>query len=628
MCGIAGIANPHEPVQLVPMLACLRHRGPDEGGQYHDPDAPAHLGIQRLRIIDPAGGKQPMTNEDGTIWVVLNGAIYNAPELRATLIAKGHQFRSAHSDTEVLVHLYEEQGDDMVRALNGMFAFVLYDRHRRRLFGARDRLGIKPLYYTRCGGFAFASELKSLLTLPSVRRQLSLSAVFHFLSLNYVPGAQSIFEDIQRLPPGCQFSYGLDQEQLEVVRYWRPEFAPDPDRSLTEWVDRIRTTLAEAVRRQTLSDVPLGCALSGGIDSASLVGLLAQQGVAPLRTYTLGFAGSDEEAFSECALARTVAERWSTEHHEVILTAETLLKDLRQMVWHLDEPYGGGLPSWYVFQRMGLDVRVALTGTGGDELFGNYGRSYLLDMHPFVRFARFARRGKTLHATSPRDLFRQCFFDPMHVFSDDVKRAAVCEAWSATLPGTAEVFYDIYAAANASHARDRVAYLDYSTQLPDEFLLMTDRFSMAHAVEARVPFLDHELVELLGRVPAAIRTQRRQVKYLLKQSVQDLLPETVLQAPKHGFVLPMGQWLRSGLREMTQELLEPARLRRQGLLRPSFFTQFVTPHLEGRADYTHQVWTALMFQLWHQRFIEEAMSEAPLFAGPAGSRTEVSAHAS
>lgn len=342
MCGIVGITEPESFRFLSAMNEMVRYRGPDERGDYFDADQGVALAMRRLSIIDLASGHQPMTNEDGTIWVVCNGEIYNSPELRSKLEAQGHQFKTINSDVEVLVHLYEEKGKEMLEDLNGMFSFVIYDQKQHMLFAARDRMGIKPLYYSlKNGRLAFSSELKSLLSLPWISRDINFTSLYHYLSLQFIPAPESIFIDIKKLPAGHSFTYDLKRRQLDVKRYWELDAHHAEERPIEEWRELIRKELTEAINRWTLSDVPIACSLSGGLDSSAIVGLLAESGVSDLRTYSLGFAAPEEQGCNELPLARKVAERWGTKHHEVILEPGRLLDDLERMVWHLDEPYGG-----------------------------------------------------------------------------------------------------------------------------------------------------------------------------------------------------------------------------------------------------------------------------------------------
>jgi len=634
VCGIAGYANGLDASLLEPLVARLAHRGPDEAGTHWDAELRVGLAATRLAIQDIEHGHQPMANEDRSLWIVFNGEIFNAPELRERLVAAGHRFATDHSDTEVLVHLYEEHGDAMVDELNGMFAFVVLDRARGRLFGARDHLGIKPLYLTRLGGgLAFASELKGLLTLPGVSRDVNREALYHYLSLRYVPGPGSIIEGVERLPAAHAFSYDLASRDLRSWRYWRPQFDGSVTERGPELAARLRDELREAVRRWTLSDVPIACSLSGGLDSSAIVGLMNEIGYDGLQTYSIGF---EDEDLDELALARKTARRYGTDHHELVLRGDELAGDLLQMVWSLDEPYAGGLPSWPVFRLMGGAVKVGMTGTGGDELFGNYGKFEAFERGRLAQLAARAgnpvvRTAARLAATVPggwadervraglRDLpgvradpVRWHYVDRAYYFPDAEKRAHVLvDANGAS--DTAELLGALFDEADAADVRDAIVYADLPTQLAEEFLLMTDRFSMAHSVEARVPFLDRRLVEFAAGIPGSIRTQAHDPKALLRDSVADLLPAELLTAPKRGFVIPYAEWLRNELRPAAEHLLSRERVIAQGLFRPEIVERYVEPHLTGRADVADKVWNLFLFQLWHLLYVEEALTEAPTF---------------
>jgi asparagine synthase (glutamine-hydrolysing) len=648
MCGIVGIAGRHDPEWVRRMNSTIIHRGPDDQGEYRSPNRLVSLAMRRLSIIDLQSGHQPMHNRDRTVWIVFNGEIYNAPAIRRRLEKNGHQFVTANSDTEVLLHLYEEKGSALLEDLNGMFAFVIHDQRRNLLFGARDRMGIKPLYYWQANGrLAFASELKALLALPVIIREVDRQTLFHYMTLLYVPDEASMIQGVRRIPPAHSFFYDIRSQELTVQRYWQLPFNVDENRSLDEWAEILRLELREAVRRWTLSDVPVACALSGGVDSATIVGLLAESGYPKIKTYTLGFAGEGEEAWNEIDFARQVAQRWETEHHQIILEPKELLSDLVSMVWHLDEPYGGGLPSWYVFKEMATTVKVGLTGTGGDELFGNYGKFTDYEKQPIVQSSlalrRWSREGSDLLAQLigplaalsnrlPGDWrwigrgrllcqlpgivkqpFGYHYYANSEFFSDEVKRACVLRAENKHMENTAGYLQSLYDTSGADDLRNGLAAVDFRTQLAEEFLFMTDRFSMAHSLEARVPFLDHVLVETVFRIPPSVRTKAGDLKYLLKRAVADLLPDQVLCGRKRGFVIPIKLWLRRELLPIVQQLLNPQRLRQQDLFHEKFHELVVRPHLEGRADFTWQRWSALMFQLWHVVFIEQHQADTPTY---------------
>ena len=602
MCGIVGLhALPGDdgavPRIISEMNASQVHRGPDGQGIFVDEGNHLALAMRRLAIIDVDGGRQPMQAGGGRFTLVFNGEIVNSPELRTELENSGEVFESDHSDTEVLLRLLMSEGLDALPKLNGMFAFALYDSAKGVVTLARDRLGIKPLYYTEAGGrFAFASEMKSLLPLPFLKREINRQSLFHYLSLMYVPGPETILSEVQRLQPGHALVYSLQSRRLETHPWWQLGFNADRSHSRSEWVELIRGTLTQAVQRWTLSDVPFACSLSGGLDSSAIVGMLARTG-RTVSTYSLGFKGATEKGWDELPLAAEVAKKWGTTHHELVMDPSTLLADLGEMVWHMDEPYGGGLPSWAVFRQMSADVKVGLTGTGGDELFGNYGKWRELE-------GSWLRRPQ-----ETEENVRKLFFERYYYFPDNEKLAMLEE--SAGLRATSTMLYSQYLAGQGRGARDRCAYTDISTQLPDEFLAMTDRFSMAHGLEVRPPFLDNDLVDMVLSIPGHIRTQQRDLKGLLRAAVAPVLPPALLTAPKKGFVLPLKVWLQNELRPLAEMLLSPQRLRKQGIFNPSVFEKHVRPHLTGKRDLTTRVWGLLMFQLWHHQFIEGGSTELP-----------------
>ncbi|MBI1318954.1 MAG: asparagine synthase (glutamine-hydrolyzing) [Candidatus Hydrogenedens sp.] len=601
MCGISGLHGAQDDGAIQAMNHRLRHRGPDGEGVYRDRPAGLALAQRRLAIIDVAGGRQPMSTPDGRYTLVYNGELYNAPELRQALEAAGEAFATDHSDTEVLLKLLVREGPAALERLNGMFAFCLYDRDAGTLLLARDRFGIKPLYYADLGGrFVFASELKSILALPWVPRDLDRASLFHFMSLMYVPGTETILQGIRRLGPGQTLTYRLAERSLRLDQALPLAIRPDHSVPARAWPERLRVELAAAVRRWTLADVPVACSLSGGLDSAAIVGLLAEGGIR-LKTFSVGFTGAGEADWNELPLARAVAERWGTDHHELVLEPEALLDDLVAMVWHLDEPYGGGLPSWLVFKEMARTVKVGLTGTGGDELFGHYGKWRPLEGGPLARLWPRAFAPAVDAARFERDFVDRCYY-----LGDADKRRLVLPPEGMPPVSTGALLYRRYAGADGPSLRDRAALTDLGTQLPEEFLMMTDRFSMAHSLEARTPFLDAEFARLALSVPAGQRTRRRDLKGLLRRAVAPVLPVPLLTAPKRGFVIPLRLWLRGRLRPLAERLLSPSRLAAQGLFRPEFYQAYVRPHLDGEADHTNRVWAALMVQLWHLVFLERS----------------------
>ncbi len=575
----------------------LRHRGPDDSGVFADAPAQLAMAMRRLAIVDLAGGAQPMRSPDGRYAIVYNGEIYNSRALRRELETAGERFTTDHSDTEVLLRLLMREGEDCLSRLNGMFAFAFYDSAERTLLCARDRMGIKPFYYTmQDGRFAFASEMKALLLLPFVARTVDRQALFDYLSLLYVPATQSILTSVCRLAPGHWLKYSLTGGKLEIRRWWQIDYTPDRSVRRSDWPALIRDELRDAVVRWSQADVPIAVSLSGGLDSSAIAAIAKQAGL-DITAYSLGFEGPGEAAWNELPLARDVARKWSIPHHELVLRPAQTLEALPDMVVALDEPYGGGLPSWFVFGQMAGKVKVAHTGTGGDELFGNYGKWRPLEGGLWRQL-----RGDA-GAEIGRPRFAAEFFDRYYYLPDADKRAILADG-GAGCRDTADTLYERLNERPDAALRDRVAALDIDTQLPEEFLFMTDRFSMAHSIEARTPFLDNGLVDLVRRIPADIRTHRSDLKYLLRQAVVPLLPASLLDAPKRGFVIPFGFWLRGPLKAKVEELLAPDRLRAQGLFSAKFYDAYVKPHLAGQAEHTQRVWAAMMFQYWHQHFIE------------------------
>lgn len=597
MCGIVGIHGKYHDAWIETMNRRQIHRGPDDNGVYSDHDVSLSLAMRRLSILDLAGGAQPMRSTDGRHVIVYNGEIYNSVELRRELESAGECFSSDHSDTEVLFRLLIREGERCLPRLNGMFAFAFYDSAERKLLCGRDRFGIKPFYYTAENGqFAFASELKALLELPFVRRDIDRQALFDYLSLHFVPGSQTILQSVRRLPAGHWLKYSLGSKSIDIQRWWQFDYAPDSSVAAADWPELIREELRGAVQRWCQSDVPVAVSLSGGLDSSAITAIAAQSGM-DITAYSLGFEGEGEAAWNELPLARELASSNGVRHHELVLRPEATLDALPQMVEALDEPYGGGLPSWFVFREIGGNAKVALTGTGGDEMFGNYGKWRPLEGSTFKRL--LGGRVRTVSA----DRFRREFFERFYYFSDTAKRSVLADA-GAGCRDTSDMLFERLGENSQSPLRDRVAKLDIETQLPEEFLQMTDRFSMAHSVEARTPFLDNGLADLVRRIPAEIRTNRHDLKYLLRRAVAPLLPASLLRAPKRGFVIPFGLWLRGALRPVVEQLLSPDHLRQQGYFKSDFHDRYVRPHLDGHADHTPRIWAAMMFQLWHQRFID------------------------
>ena len=598
MCGIVGITGERSSEWIHAMTDALVHRGPDDEGLFHAPGI--SLGHRRLSIVDLRAGYQPMSSQDGRYTLVFNGEIYNAQVLRKELEEWGLKFKTNHSDTEVLLNILILMGVEAIPKLNGMFAFAFYDQLHRTLLCARDRFGIKPFYYASIGGnLVFASELKSLLRYPGLNREPNFQNLFHYFSLQYVPGEGSAVAGVEQLAPGEFFTFHLESSRLENRRWWSPKFTSELVVNSRELTDYLKEAISDAVDRWSIADVPVGCLLSGGLDSSAIVSLLARKGH-NLKTYTVGFLGPGEEAWDELKLAGKIARKYGTEHREIILAPEDLLDDLVEMVWCLDEPYGGGLPSWSVFKAMSGEVKVAMTGTGGDELFGNYNKYVRLEGRYRSRLPGLARRDVD------KERFDREWFANYSYASDAEKRLDMLAGDFGGCEDTAEMMWRVFCSGGDSETlRDRVVRLDLATQLPNEFLMMTDRFSMAHSIEARPPFLDHQLAEIVYSIPSSSRLSPNQYKPLLRRIMQDLLPKELMKAPKKGFVIPLKLWLKTRLRPVLERLFDARRLRKQGVVQEDFLQRYVIPHCQGERDYTNRIWTMLMFQLWWDLYIEQ-----------------------
>jgi asparagine synthase (glutamine-hydrolysing) len=640
MCGICG-AVWTEPTRalaaesLQAMMDQLSHRGPDDTGAYHDDHAA--LGFQRLSIIDLAGGHQPLSNEDGTVWTVFNGEIYNYQALRHRLEAKGHTLRS-QGDTEVLVHLYEDEGTRMFGLLRGMFALAIWDVRRRTLVLARDRMGQKPLVYRHDGErLLFASELKALLTLPdsSVPRRLDPMALDCYLSYGYVLHPRTILEGTHKLPPAHYAVWHAGT--LAIERYWHPDWRIERPRPVEEDLAELRTTLADAVREQMISDVPLGAFLSGGIDSTIVVGLMQRASSRPVKTFAIGFP---EASYDETRYAELAAQHLGTEHQTFIVEPRAW-ETLPALAWQFDEPFAdsSALPTWYVARETRRAVTVALTGDAGDELFGGYDRYRALALTElFQRLPDGPRRilGGTVVRVLPRSarsktrlrrlqrLFENIneptetryagwmtTFDEsarLALYSDDqLDRLAAATAALSDPSGAdpSTLLSTAFAAAGGRDQVTRAMVADVLTYLPGDLLVKVDLASMAHSLECRGPFLDHRVVELAAAMPLdrKIRLRSGRSKVVLKLAFAELLPPAIKTRPKMGFGVPISRWLQNELKnEIQAVLLDPLCLNR-GLFRPEAIRSLVVEHVRGEREHSFRLWALLMLELWFQRHL-------------------------
>ncbi|MCC6531329.1 MAG: asparagine synthase (glutamine-hydrolyzing) [Burkholderiales bacterium] len=630
MCGIYGVLNlTGEPVDrsvLPAMGKATVHRGPDDEGTHVDRECA--IGMRRLSIIDLAGGHQPISDPTGMVWVVCNGEIYNFRELRAELEARGYRFKT-NSDTEVIVHLYAEHGDELVHRLNGMYGFALWDGARRRLLIGRDRLGIKPIYVARTPSrIAFASEAKALFTIPGIEPRLDGAALRSYLNLGYCAAPLSMYAGIEKLPPATLMV--AQDGRVETRRYWRVPSAVDRTIPEREWIDAVRERLRESVRMQMVSDVPIGAFLSGGIDSSTVVGFMAAHSEQPIRTYAIGFEGGEADAFyNELPYARRVAELFGTQHREIIVKPDVAAL-LPRLLWHMDEPVADTafLTTYLVSEFARRDVTVILSGVGGDELFGGY-RRYLGNHYQaqFERLPGWMRRAASavgerlpsdrhsslLNLTRLAKGFLEAAELPLEeryaayvqVFSLD----AVNELMAGAPAESRDLIAGAFDAAAGDDALNRMFAVDAETQLPDDLLMLTDKMSMATSLECRVPLLDHELVELAASMPEHIKIKGGRLKHVMKQAVSDLLPRDILERKKRGFGTPMGAWLRKELAPMVRELLGEQALKARRLFRPQAVRELLVAHHANRIDGTDRLLTLLNFEVWARMYLDRRTPE-------------------
>jgi asparagine synthase (glutamine-hydrolysing) len=622
MCGICGIAagrgGSPDPDSLAAMSATLVHRGPDDDGQVVAP--PVGLAARRLSIIDLAGGHQPIANEDGRVHVVQNGEIYNHETLHRELVANGHEFRT-RCDTEAIVHLYEEHGDGFAERLRGMFAVAIWDARANRLVLARDRFGIKPLFYWEApdGGLAFASELKALMALPSFPREIDMRGLESLLAFNSIPRPLTIFEGVRKLPPGHLLSWSPEGDRVEVRPYASP--APEPVERLRregagELADELRDRLRDSVRAHLIADVPVGVLLSGGVASATLAAMAAQESGEPVRTFSIGFR---ERSFDELERARLVARRYDTDHHELIVEPD-VAELLTRLAEVFDEPLAdsSAVPTYLVSELASQHVKVALSGEGGDELFGGY-YTYVADtIAPWAGKPAAALRPliERLPSSSARVSFdykakrfaRGGALPPLErhhawkeIFSPEL-RAELLAAPAAPGFDPLDVYRERYATTAGAQPLARLQDVDRDIYLVDDLLVKTDRASMAHSLEVRVPFLDTAVTDLALAVPSSRHLLGWQRKRLLRRAVAPLLPKRILYGRKRGFSIPAAAWLRGELLPFARDVLSPDAIRRQGLFRPEAVERLLTEHVSGQADHSRQIWCLMTLGLWLERY--------------------------
>lgn len=625
MCGICGIydnAGARHAV-LRDMTQALAHRGPDDEGFYVC--GPIGLGYRRLSIIDLVGGQQPICNEDRSVWIVYNGEIYNYRALRDQLEARGHIF-ATHSDTEVVVHLYEEFGEGCVEHLHGMFAFAIWDGRGRRLMLARDRLGQKPLFYARSGEtLVFASEVKAILAHNELGHELDVESLHDYLSLRFIPAPRTMFRHVSKLPPGHYLI--LEDGMLRTRRYWSVSFRSKLALTEEECIESLRTRLTETVGSHLVSDVPVGAFLSGGMDSSMIVALMAGQTDAPFKTFAIGVK---EQDFDELPYARMVAQRYATEHIEQVVASD-LIPLLPTIIWHLDEPSDPiAACMFHAAALAGRHVKVVLGGDGGDELFAGFDRyrglgaidyyslipslvrtkliAPIVDAVPdsftyksLAQRMRWVQRLAALPSNGERYAEATAFFR----FTHDEKRTLFGDAlWREVGHVRSScVIVDQFQQAEADDLIDRMLYADLMTRLPEHSLMLTDRMTMAHSLEARSPFLDHRLVEFLASIPSTMKIRGRTLKYVLRKLAQAYLPASIVRRQKQGFMFPIAYWFRNELRIPLRRFLIDSSLVRDGVFKQAAVLKLVEDHQSNRVDNHVRLWMLLNLEVWHQIYI-------------------------
>lgn len=623
MCGICGLLYKDNiriprPEILKRMCSTIIHRGPDDSGQIiiHS----TGLAMQRLSIIDLHTGHQPLSNEDGKISIVFNGEIYNYHEIREQLKSKGHRFKTS-TDTETIIHGYEEWGEDVCTKLNGMFAFAIWDDHSRKLMLARDRLGIKPLYYYQDNEkLVFGSEIKAILQCPQIKKNIDAAALNNFLTFEYIPSPRSIFKGIRKLEPGQWLTWQDNKIKKEV--YWHLSPQPQPWKE-SEAIEKLWELMKDSVNLRLVSDVPLGAFLSGGIDSSITVSLMAELMNKPVKTFSIGFR---ESSYNELHYARSVAEKYHTEHHEFTVEADVL--DLTEkLIRQFDEPFGDfSIFPTYLVSKMARDfVKVTLSGDGGDELFGGYDtyRAHCFDRN-FYRWipgkSLFNIFADKLNPTEKKKGLKNSFKrfiqgtklpDSLYhvrwmIFLQEYERS--CLFSEDMLNGIRDINnYDFiyrYAGQVGNRVDDinRTGYIDVKSYLVDNILVKVDRMSMAASLETRVPFLDHRLVEFAFSLPPQLKMKLFKTKYILKKAFWDCLPEQVQNRDKQGFSIPIKNWIRNELKPMMTDLLDETRIRQQGFFKPEYVTGIMDEHIKGAENHSHKLWALMVFQQWYDLY--------------------------
>lgn len=622
MCGICGIVGLADKKLIKQMTDVVYHRGPDDEGYFLDDNV--CLGHRRLSIIDLKGGHQPIHNEDESIWVVFNGEIYNYLDLRRYLEERGHRFYTS-SDTEVIVHAYEEFGDECVEKLRGMFAFAIWNGGQKKLFAARDRIGIKPFYYTVVGGkFVFGSEIKSILQYEEIKREVDLDSLNNYITFGYVPGPKTIFKHVYKLLPGHTLTF-MDN-RIRIREYWDIKFQHSSIPNENYYAKQIYRILDECVKSWSMSDVPIGALLSGGIDSSAIVGLMSKNSEDAVKTFSVGFEEGEE--FNELEYARIVSDFFGTEHHEILVDFDKYVEFLPKSIWYMDEPVfeQATIPLYYVSELARKHVKVVLTGEGADELFAGYERYWgdyvatryqkipaivrkvsdgiILKASDHLHVSGLVKKG--FEAMVIEDEFDRCM--RWHtVFTEENKRELYAKKFESKIGNPEEPHETIrryFTDTTANNILEKILYVDMKVWLPDDLLMKKDKMGMATSIEARVPFLDHNLIEFAATVPSNLKCKGLTTKYIFKKAVSDLLPKVIIKKKKMGFPVPIEPWLRGELGDMASDILLSAEARKRGYFDIGYIQKMLKQHRAGGKDLSKLIWPLITFELWHRIYID------------------------
>lgn len=628
MCGICGVYNvqskePVPPELIERMAGAISHRGPDESGVFLD--GHVGLGIVRLSIIDLGGGHQPISNETGDVWVVFNGEIWNYKELRKELVEKGHHFRT-NSDTETIVHAYEEYGLDCVTHLHGMFGFAVWDNSRKRLLLARDRVGKKPLYYTHVdGNLIFASEIKSLLRHPGVKREVDVQALADYLSVRYVPAPATLFANIYKVQPGHWLL--CENDTMSEKCYWDFTFGETERLPMEEYLQGIRQHVYRAVEERMMADVPVGAMLSGGVDSSIVTGVMSKLTNHRVKTFSVGF---DHPEYSELPYAKQVANHFGTDHYELVVNSSDLAKYWPLLTWHRDEPVSepSDLGVYLISKLARQHVKVVLSGEGGDELFAGYPK-YVVDwlaryyhllpatirnqfITPTLDRLPYSMRKLKMAARNLSQPSPERWMNWFGVFNKHMIENLLSTSAKASIDHDAgRAFRSLLARNPQRDDLSSMLYLDTKIWLPDNLLMKGDKMTMAASLEARIPLLDYKLIEYAASIPSNIKIKLFKTKYLLKRAFADFLPDTILTRKKMGFNVPTGIWFREGQRNLISRLLLSERTLSRGFLNSTYVALMLEDHLSGKTNYEKQLFTLASLELWFRVFIDEAYADCP-----------------